>query len=44
MTSVTSVDKAGRLLLDKMHKAGTVLVEGPGLLTSYVVEQIKRTA
>jgi ABC-type transporter Mla MlaB component len=41
LTAVTSVDAAGKALLDRMHQAGTVLVEGPGLLTSYIVQQIK---
>ena len=44
LTAVTSVDAAGKALLDKMHRSGTVLVEGPGLLTSYIVEQIRKTA
>jgi ABC-type transporter Mla MlaB component len=44
LTAVTSVDATGKTLLDKMHQAGTVLVAGPGLLTSYIVQQIRRTA
>ena len=44
LTAVTSIDGAGKALLDRMHQAGTVLVEGPGLLTSYIVQQIRTSA
>ena len=44
LTAVTSVDAAGKALLDRIHRAGSVLVEGPGLLTSYIVEQIRKPA
>jgi hypothetical protein len=40
LESVTSVDDAGKALLQKMHAAGTQL-HGRGLMTSYILEQIR---
>ncbi len=41
LKSVTSMDAAGQALLQEMHSAGTAL-QGRGLMTSYVLEQIQQ--
>jgi hypothetical protein len=41
LESVTSMDDAGKALLQKMHAAGTQL-QGRGLMTNYILEQIQR--
>jgi anti-anti-sigma regulatory factor len=40
LESVTSMDDAGKALLEEMHAAGTQL-QGRGLMTNYILEQIQ---
>lgn len=41
LEAVTFVDAAGIALLEEMHSAGTAL-QGHGLMTNYIVEQIRQ--